>query len=153
MQEAPPLSGCPLKPIEKLWSPCQQAEFAPSGSIVQGMSTRQSATKGVLLALFCAGAGSLIGTLMHQTRLAGEVPIGLLFSLAMVVMLAANIRDQQQGKLPGLTFAVAMGLLLFAITQNLTDDILIPANDLGLWWSYGGIGLATLIALWPKLRR
>lgn len=90
---------------------------------------------------------------MHQTKLDPEVPIGLLFSFALVIMLAANIRDHQTAKLPGVTFAVSVGLILFLIGQNLTGDIMIPGNDLGLGWSYGAIGFATLIALWPKLKR
>lgn len=105
------------------------------------------------MALVYACFGSAIGTLMHQTKLASEVPIGLIFSLALVWMLAANIRDRQAKKLPGVTFALCLGLIVFAISQNLTGDILIPGNELGLWWSYGSIGLAVLIALWPKLKR
>ena len=117
------------------------------------MSARQSAFPGAILALFYAVFGSVIGTLMHQTQLASEVPIGLLFSLALVVMLSANIRDRQTKKLPGVIFALTLGAILFLIGQNLTGDILIPGNNLGLWWSYGAIGLAALIALWPKLKR
>lgn len=90
---------------------------------------------------------------MHQTKLATEVPIGLVFSLALVGMLAANIRDRQTKKLPGFTFALGLGVIVFAIGQNLTGDILIPGNQLGLWWSYGSIALAVLVALWPKLKR
>jgi xanthine/uracil permease len=127
--------------------------FEIPAAIVQIMSPRQSTSRGVLLALFYAIFGSVIGTLMHQTKLNSEVPIGLLFSFALVIMLAANIRDHQIKKLPGAMFAISLGLILFLIGQNFSGDILIPGNDLGLWWSYGAIGLAALIALWPKLKR
>jgi uncharacterized membrane protein HdeD (DUF308 family) len=128
-------------------------DFENTAAIVQSMSKRGLAALGVILALLYAVFGSVIGTVMHQTKLANEVPIGLIFSLALVVMLAANIRDRQEKKLPGVTFAIFLGAILFVIGQNLTGDILIPGNDLGLWWSYGAVGLATLIALWPKLKR
>ena len=95
---------------------------------------------------------AVIGTLMHQTQVGDEIPIGLLFSLSLVLMLAGGIRDRQKGKLPGLVFTLTIAFELFAIGQNLTGDILIPGNNAGLWWSYGAIGVAALVALWPKLK-
>ena len=88
---------------------------------------------------------------MHQTQVGHQIPIGLLFSLSLVLMLAGGIRDRQIGKLPGLVFALTIAVELFVIGQNLTGDILIPGNNAGLWWSYGAIGVAALVALWPKL--
>ena len=95
---------------------------------------------------------AVIGTLMHQTQVGDEIPIGLLFSLSLVLMLAGGIRDRQKGKLPGLVFSITLAALLFLIAQNLTGDILIPANNAGLWWSYGAIVVAALVAFWPKLK-
>ena len=96
--------------------------------------------------------GSVLGTLMHQTQVGNEIPIGLIFSLALVFMLAGAIRDRHKGKLPGFIFAATIAVELFVIGQNLSRDILIPGNNLGLWWSYGAIGIAALVALWPKLK-
>jgi hypothetical protein len=95
---------------------------------------------------------AVIGTLMHQSQVGDEIPVGLLFSLSLVLMLAGGIRDRQKGKLPGLVFALTIAVELFVIGQNLTGDILIPANNAGLWWSYGAIGVAALVALWPKFK-
>lgn len=96
-------------------------------------------------------AGGL-GTLMHQTQVEG-VPVGLMFSLSLVLLSAGAIRDKQTGKLPSLAFTVTIAVAIFLIGQNFTTDILIPGNDLGLWWSYGSIGIAALVGLWPKLKR
>lgn len=116
------------------------------------MARGKAGIKGSIIGFLYASFAALVGTLMHQTQVGGEIPIGLFFSLSLVLMLAAGIRDKQSGKLPSLTFAIVLAVQLFLISQNLTGDILIPANNAGLWWSYGAIGVASLVALWPKLR-
>ena len=109
--------------------------------------------KGVVVGFTYATFAALIGTLMHQTQVGDQVPIGLLFSLSLVLMLSGAIRDRQKGKLPGAIYTITVAVALFLIGQNLTGDILIPGNNAGLWWSYGAIGVAALVALWPKLER
>jgi hypothetical protein len=116
------------------------------------MARGRSGIKGAVIGFLYASFASAVGTLMHQTQVGDEIPIGLLFSLSLVLMLAGGIRDRQNGKLPGLVFALTIAVELFVIGQNLTGDILIPGNNAGLWWSYGAIGVAALVALWPKLK-
>lgn len=95
----------------------------------------------------------ILGTLQHQTQLGTEAPIGLIFGISLVFMGAAFIRDRNPKKGPVLTFAASLAILIFIFGQNFTEDVLIPNNDLGLYWSYGSIGVAMLVALWPKLQR
>ena len=116
------------------------------------MARGRGGIKGAVVGFIYASFTSVVGTLMHQTQVGDEIPIGLLFSLSLVLMLAGGIRDRQKGKLPGLVFALTIAVGLFVIGQNLTGDILIPGNNSGLWWSYGAIGVAALVALWPKLK-
>ena len=116
------------------------------------MPKRASKSVQMLLALGYGTFAAIIGTLMHQTQVGDEIPIGLFFSLSLVLLVAGGIRDKQSGKIPGLVFTITLAAQLFLIAQNLTGDILIPANNSGLWWSYGAIGVAALIALWPKLK-
>jgi hypothetical protein len=116
------------------------------------MAKGKTGINGVLTGFLAASFVAIVGTLMHQTQVGEETPIGLLFSLSLVLMLAGGIRDRHRGKSSGLVFTVALAVELFLISQNLTGDILIPANNAGLWWSYGAIGIAALVALWPKLR-
>ena len=115
------------------------------------MARGRGGIKGALVGFLYASFAAIVGTLMHQTQVGDEIPIGLLFSLSLVLMLAGGIRDRHKGKLPGLVFALTIAVELFVIGLNLTGDILIPGNNAGLWWSYGAIGLAALVALWPKL--
>ena len=115
------------------------------------MARGRSGIKGAMVGFLYASFAAIVGTLMHQTQVGDEIPIGLLFSLSLVLMLAGGIRDRQKRKLPGLVFTITLAAQLFLIAQNLTGDILIPANNAGLWWSYGAIGVAALVVLWPKL--
>ena len=104
-------------------------------------------------AVFVAALVAVVGTVQHQTQLGQGAPLGLIFGLSLVFMAAAFIRDRSSSKWPVLTYAMSLAVTVFAIGQNLTGDILIPGNDLGLYWSYGSIGVAVLVALWPKIRR
>ena len=105
----------------------------------------------LLMAIGFAVVASILGTIQHQTKLDDGAPVGLLFSLSLVLLFSGAIRDRSNGKAPGLLFATLLATLIFLIGQNLSGDILIPGNDLGLYWSYGSIGLAMIIGLWPKL--
>ena len=116
------------------------------------MAKGKLSVEGVLIGFIYASFASLIGTLMHQTQVGDQVPIGLLFSLSLVLILSGAIRDRHKGKLPGAIFTITLAVQLFLIGQNITGDILIPGNNAGLWWSYGAIGIAALVALWPKLK-
>jgi N-acetyl-1-D-myo-inositol-2-amino-2-deoxy-alpha-D-glucopyranoside deacetylase len=103
------------------------------------------------VSLLIACFTGVLGTLLHQTKVQGEMPIGLIVSLGMVLMLSAFIRDNQKGRMPGFTFSISLAVFISFVSQNITGDILIPANNAGLWWSYGAICIAALVSLWPKL--
>lgn len=117
------------------------------------MGARPSTVKDMLLASVFATLVALIGTIQHQTQTSNGAPLGLIFSVSSVFMASALIRDRATTKVPGVTFAITLAALIFLIGQNLSGDILIPGNDLGLYWSYGSIGTSMLVALWPKLGR
>jgi N-acetyl-1-D-myo-inositol-2-amino-2-deoxy-alpha-D-glucopyranoside deacetylase len=120
--------------------------------MVLAMAIKLQSFKGVFFGFVYAILAAGLGTLMHQTQVEA-VPVGLLFSLSLVLLSAGAIRDKQTGKLPGLAFTVTLAVAIFVIGQNFTTDILIPGNDIGLWWSYGSIGIAALVGLWPKLKK
>jgi N-acetyl-1-D-myo-inositol-2-amino-2-deoxy-alpha-D-glucopyranoside deacetylase len=120
--------------------------------IVLAMAIKLQSFKGMFFGFIYAILAAGLGTLMHQTQVEA-VPVGLLFSLSLVLLSAGAIRDKQTGKLPGLAFTVTLAVAIFVIGQNFTTDILIPGNDIGLWWSYGSIGIAALVGLWPKLKK
>jgi N-acetyl-1-D-myo-inositol-2-amino-2-deoxy-alpha-D-glucopyranoside deacetylase len=123
----------------------------PPPRVLKGSKTLEK-LKGSFFGFIYAILAAVLGTLMHQTQVEA-VPVGLLFSLSLVLLSAGAIRDKQTGKLPGLAFTVTLAVAIFVISQNFTTDILIPGNDIGLWWSYGSIGIAALVGLWPKLKK
>ena len=51
------------------------------------MARGRGGIKGALVGFIYASFASVVGTLMHQTQVADEIPIGLLFSLSLVLML------------------------------------------------------------------
>lgn len=103
-------------------------------------------------AVFVAALVAVVGTVQHQTQLGPGTPLGLIFGLSLVFMAAAFIRDRSSSKWPVLAYAISLSVIVFIIGQNLSGDVLIPGNDLGLYWSYGSIGVAMLVAFWPKLK-
>lgn len=113
-------------------------------------------TKGIgaaIAAVFVAFVVSVLGTLQHQTQLGTGAPLGLIFGLSLVFIGAAFMRDRNQSKGPVLAYAVTLSILIFGFGQKFSGDVLIPNNNLGLYWSYGSIGVAMLVALWPKINR
>jgi hypothetical protein len=57
------------------------------------------------------------------------------------------------GKLGAIFFAAALAVTIFWTGLEFHDDKMIPANQLGLLWSYGAIGLAAIVVIWPKHSR
>jgi len=104
---------------------------------------------GVLAALLASLLVAVTGTIFHQSILQG-LPLGILISLALVVFSASQFRSKKFGRL---TFPVFLGFWIFVFSQDWNADKLIPANELGLIWSYGAILLAATIALWPQVRK
>lgn len=91
---------------------------------------------------------AVFGTISHQTQING-LPIGIVLSLAGVILGAFECRSTKVGRM---TFLIVMGLFVFVSAQDWTGDKLVPANELGLVWSYGAVLLAALVSLWPRIR-
>lgn len=100
------------------------------------------------IGLALAVVAGVFGTIFHQSQ-SGLFPLGLVLSLTGVALLAIEAR----GKWPKrIGFLFGFMPLIFVAAQDLTGDKLIPANELGTIWSYGSVGLAILILLWPTVR-
>ena len=97
--------------------------------------------------IFVAGAG----TVAHQTQVSGT-PVGLV--VAGIVVLAFAMQSRLiTGKLGAIFFAATLAATIFWTGLDIHNDKMIPANQLGLIWSYGAIGLAAIVVIWPKLSR
>ena len=94
---------------------------------------------------------AVAGTVAHQTQVSGT-PVGLVVSGILVLAFAMQSRIQT-GKLGAIFFAAALAATIFWTGLDIHNDKMIPANQLGLIWSYGAIGLAAVVVIWPKLSR
>ena len=94
---------------------------------------------------------AVAGTVAHQTQVNGA-PVGL--AVASIVVLAFAMQARiTTGKLGAIFFAAALAGTIFWTGLEFHEDKMIPANQLGLIWSYGAIGLAAIVVIWPKLSK
>lgn len=92
---------------------------------------------------------SILGTVFHQTVVSG-IPLGLTVSLLSLLVYSLSIRALQ---LQSWSFAIAVSALVFVFSQDVGQDILIPATTTGFVWSYGAIATALFVAMFPRLRK
>jgi hypothetical protein len=111
-------------------------------SLSKALRLASSALAGLLV--------SIAGTVAHQTMV-GVVPIGLLIALLVVLTYAMQARIKT-GKLGAILYTAALALTIFWTGLDFHKDKMIPADDLGLIWAYGSIGLAALTASFPKFK-
>ena len=112
-------------------------------SLSKAVRLAGSALAGLLIAI--------AGTVAHQTTV-GVLPIGLLIALLVVLTYAMQARIKT-GKLGAILYTAALALTIFWTGLDFHKDKMIPADDLGLIWAYGSIGLAAIVVIWPKLSR
>ena len=94
---------------------------------------------------------AIAGTVAHQTQV-GTLPIGLVLALIVVLTFAIQAR-MRTGKLGAILYTAALALTIFWTGLDFHEDKMIPADDLGLIWAYGSIGLAAIVVIWPKLSK
>jgi len=100
------------------------------------------------LAVIAAIALLVIGTAIHQT-LSNGIPVGLFAGGLLLFVFGLVFRPHRFSSwIFSLTFAG--GMIVVAAETN--RDAILPANFLGFAWSYGAIGLAFLVSLWPRIR-
>jgi hypothetical protein len=114
------------------------------------MAKKFSAAKGLAAGFLGGALVSILGTVMHQTLISG-FPFGLMLALSLAFWLSIRLRSAP-GKSTSWTFALTLAVLLTVFAQE-ADDVMIPATELGYFWSYGAIGIGVLMAAFPRLSR
>jgi hypothetical protein len=92
----------------------------------------------------------MAGTVAHQTQVSGA-PVGLVVASIVVLAFAMQARIKT-GKLGAILYTAALAFTIFWTGLDFHRDRMIPADDLGLIWAYGSIGLAALAASVPKFK-
>ena len=100
------------------------------------------------IGLALALVAGVFGTIFHQSQSA-QLPLGLILSLAGVALLAIESRGSWPKRIG---FLAGFLPLIFLAAQDLTGDKMIPANEIGTIWSFGSVGIAILILMWPRIR-
>jgi N-acetyl-1-D-myo-inositol-2-amino-2-deoxy-alpha-D-glucopyranoside deacetylase len=104
-----------------------------------------------LSAVMKAATVAVFGTILHQSFLFDQFPIGSVLSLSLVLIVALQIRTNSGFRSPNLFFSVVILGLLFLFSQGFWQDKMIPANQAGFIWSYGAAVLAFAVAMWPRI--
>ena len=104
-----------------------------------------------LSAVIKAASVVIFGTILHQSFLFDQFPIGSVLSLSLVLLVALQIRIASGFRSPNLFFAVVILGLLFLFSQGFWQDKMIPANQAGIIWSYGAAVVASAVAMWPRI--
>jgi hypothetical protein len=99
----------------------------------------------LLSAFILAFIIAVAGTAFHQS-LVGAFPIGIVLAFSSVLLGSIEMRSLGN---PRYFFPVFLGFWMFLVAQEWTGDKLLPANELGLIWTYGSIVMAASITLWP----
>ncbi len=115
------------------------------------MPARPKKALGLLGSALAGGFVAMAGTVAHQTQVSGA-PVGLVVAGIVVLAFAMQARITT-GKLGAILFAAALAATIFWTGLDFHKDKMIPANQLGLLWSYGAIGLAAIVVIWPKLSK
>jgi len=102
-----------------------------------------------LLAFILAFGIAVTGTAFHQSYLV-SFPIGL--ALAFSAILLGSLEARGLGKARYL-FPIFLAICMFVFSQDWTGDKVLPANELGLIWTYGSVLVAALVSMWPKITR
>ncbi len=103
----------------------------------------------VLLAVALGAVAGVLGTVSHRTAW-HDVPTGLMVAMALTASTAVVCRAWA-----GTAALLACGGGWLLAVQVLAvsgpgGDVLVPAQPVGLWWTYGGLVLFVVAAFLPR---
>ncbi|QHC59363.1 PIG-L family deacetylase [Rathayibacter sp. VKM Ac-2760] len=150
------LSSGPAFPIGRLERFRPEGAPAPPEPVAEerpDLGTR--IVSGVLSVVTGAVVGA-ITTVAHQSTVTvgdAVLPVGLTVSLAAVLLLLLGLRLVMIDRF--VAFCTAMGLLgaigLLAL-RSTGGSVLVPANGLGVVWTFAPALIALVVIAWPRLR-
>ena len=127
----------------------------PAAPRTEGGSPLLSRVAGALLCFLVGAIYGAVGTVVHQNVFRiGElsIPIALILALVGVLALMIGFRLLFTDRLA--VFWAALGMVVVIGLFSLASaggSVLIPQGVLGFVWTYGAVGLATVVVAWPRL--
>jgi len=115
------------------------------------VQTKQRAIGPNLAAILKASLVVVFGTILHQSSMFDQFPVGSILSLSLVLLIAVQIRTTSGFRSPNLSYALGVLGLLFLFSQGFWQDKMLPANQAGFIWSYGASILSFVVAMWPRI--
>jgi hypothetical protein len=103
----------------------------------------------LLLAAGLGLAAGVLGTVSHRTTWQ-DLPVGLVLAMALTASAAVVCRAWS-----GLGALLVCGAGWLVAVQVLAvsgpgGDVLVPAQPVGLWWTYGGLAVFAVVAFLPR---
>ncbi|KQP97479.1 MULTISPECIES: PIG-L family deacetylase [unclassified Rathayibacter] len=150
------LSSGPPFPIGRV------ERFRPSAPPVEprpAVEQRPGLRSRLLSGVAAVAVGAVVGTITtvaHQSTVTvggAVLPLGLIASLAAVLLLLLGLRLVMVDRF--VAFCTAMGLLgvigLLAL-RSTGGSVLVPANGMGIAWTFLPALIALVVIAWPRLR-
>ncbi len=139
-------SVTPIADVE-YYLPLQAEETAADGRSgkLAGLWPKIAAS---VLALMTGALAGAIGTATHQSI----PPFGIALALLMVLCLLGGFRVLFASRLTAAAAAVGvLGAVAMFSGSGPGGSVLVPATDLGYWWTFGPAVVAFVVLAWPRL--
>lgn len=124
--------------------------MTPPGPPAHAAPARGRAVVGRTLASVALGVvAGVLGTVTHRTTWY-DLPVGLAVGMALTVSVAVVCRAWSGF---GALLACGAGWLVAVQVLAVTGpggDVLVPAQPVGLWWTYGGLVVLVVAAFLPR---
>jgi len=95
----------------------------------------------------------IFGTIVHQSTIGNQLPVGALLAVLLALLVSLEIRINSASRAEGWAFALLLTVMLFVIGQDFWDDKMLPSNQAGLIWSFGSPILAFAAVFWPRISK
>lgn len=153
------LSSGPPFPIGRV-ERFRPARAPLANSVAEYEEERPDLRSRVVSGVLSVAVGAVVGaitTVAHQSTVTvggAVLPLGLAASLAAVLLLLLGLRLVMVDRF--VAFCTAMGLLgvigLLAL-RSAGGSVLVPANGLGVAWTFLPALIALVVIAWPRIRR
>ena len=108
------------------------------------------AQAGILAIVLPLGAAlGFIGTFFHQSL----PPIGLVVALGTVGLFLAGLRSWASVRSPAAAGALGIASMSALLSLPTGGSVLVPANVVGLAWTFGVALIALVVLAWPDTAR